>query len=62
MKYLVIRDANEIIDGRWFAIYDDVRVLELPNRSIGGINFYPTGKWEQREDGVRAEIYRRASS
>ena len=58
MRLIVIRGTPDEVgryDGWWF----DLETMNKEAPSLAGWHFGPTGGYETRADGVKAEVYRR---
>lgn len=61
MRYIVIRDSGMVgLEGRWcdFDELPDKIEFEDGLWNVPPTAFFPTGEFETREDGERAEVYR----
>lgn len=56
-EYIVIRGAPNHIDGRWYDLSTMRRTTSADAVTIGTLLFGPIDVWEQRDDGVRAQVY-----
>ena len=64
MKYIVLRNCPTLLadrEGRWYSFSRMPEAFHIPTISTNlasyCVSFYPSGHFETREDGARAEIY-----